>query len=80
MQETFMDKVTRINSEVIGPEAKRSKLSLNKETLRQLKVRTGIKAGAIGSYACVHAPTQACNQPSGNTCLVPTLNCTLLCM
>ena len=45
MQETFMDKVTSINSEVIGPEATRSKLSLNKETLQQLKVRTGIKAG-----------------------------------
>ena len=49
-----MDKVTSINSEVIGPEATRSKLSLNKETLQQLKVRTGIKAG-------IATPTHACN-------------------
>jgi hypothetical protein len=68
MQETFMDKVTSINSEVIGPEATRSKLSLNKETLQQLKVRTGIKAG-------IATPTHACKQPTVS--YIPTTLCSM---
>ena len=40
-----MEKDTSITSEIMHSEVTRPKLSVSKETLRQLKVRTGLKAG-----------------------------------
>jgi hypothetical protein len=44
-----MDKITKpesANRKLGGPEITRCRLSLTEETLRQLKVRTGLKGGA----------------------------------
>ena len=43
-----MEKDRSLKSELTKPDITRSKLSLNKERLRQLKVRTGLKGGAYG--------------------------------
>jgi hypothetical protein len=59
-----MEKNKSLKSELTKPDITRSKLSLNKETLRQLKVRTGLKGGAYGlSAGCTTNPPT-----SQNTC------------
>jgi hypothetical protein len=62
-----------IKLEVTKTEITRSKLSLNKETLRQLKVRSGLKAGIV-------SPTLGCQQagwaaPSPNPVPLTAIGC-----
>ena len=56
-----MEKDTSITSEITHSEVTRPKLSVNKETLRQLKVRTGLKAGlrTANSVYCTTHPSHA---------------------
>jgi hypothetical protein len=58
-----MDKDTRITSEITDSEVTRPKLSVSKETLRQLKVRTGLKAGLrtamTNTVYCTSHPSHA---------------------
>ena len=57
-----MDK--SIKTEITKAEITRSKLSLTKETLRQLKVRTGLKAGIV-------SPTVGCGWQPGGAAVAP---------
>jgi hypothetical protein len=66
-QETAMNKT--MNSDKKRADVASSKLSLNKETLRQLKVRTGLKGGR----ASVNDTTYTLHCPHG------TLNCSQNC-
>jgi hypothetical protein len=61
-KKNIMEKDTSITSEITHSEVTRPKLS-NKETLRQLKVRTGLKAGLrtamTNSVYCTTHPSHA---------------------
>jgi hypothetical protein len=69
-QETAMNKT--MDSDKKRADVASSKLSLNKETLRQLKVRTGLKGG----LASVNAPT---NTTYTLHCPHGTINCSQNC-
>jgi hypothetical protein len=62
-KKNIMEKDTSITSEITHSEVTRPKLSVNKETLQQLKVRTGLKAGLrtamTNSVYCTTHPSHA---------------------